>query len=119
MAPTIVLRDGEVFMILGSPGGSTIITSVAQVIINVIDFRMEPEDAVSYPRFHHQYLPDMIYHEEGAFADRLEKQLMNRGHKLKARSPIGDIQLIIKKGGAACGYTDPRLCGSAVSAGIN
>ncbi len=117
MAPTIVIRDGRVFMVLGSPGGSTIITSVAQVIINILDFGMEPGDAVSWPRFHHQYLPDLIYHEDGAFTDRLEKQLKNRGHKIKARPPIGDIQLIIRQGGTACGYTDPRLYGSAAAGG--
>ena len=119
MAPTMVLRKGKVLMVLGSPGGSTIITSVAQVIMNVLDFGMNPEDAVKRPRFHHQYLPDLIYHEEGAFTDRVKEELMDRGHHLKSRPPIGDIQLIYKQDGKACGYTDPRLYGSAAAAGNN
>ena len=119
MAPTMVLRKGKVLMVLGSPGGSTIITSVAQVIMNVLDFGMNPEDAVKRPRFHHQYLPDLIYHEEGAFTDRVKEELMDRGHRLKSRPPIGDIQLIYKHDGNACGYTDPRLYGSAAAAGNN
>jgi gamma-glutamyltranspeptidase/glutathione hydrolase len=78
---------------------------------------MSPAEALVLPRYHHQYLPDIIYHEEGAFSDELKLKLENRGHKLKKRSPIGDVQLIMKKNDTACGYSDHRLPGSAGSAG--
>jgi len=116
MAPTIVMRDGEAFLILGSPGGSTIITSVAQVLINILDFCMSPSEALIKPRFHHQYLPDLIYHEENAFSPDLKRKLRERGHRLRKRSSIGDVQLIMKKDQTACGYTDPRLKGCAGAA---
>ena len=65
MAPTIVLRGGEPFLVLGTPGGATIITTVAQMIVNVVDFGMTIEDAVAAPRFHHQWLPDRVSFEPG------------------------------------------------------
>ena len=68
MAPTIVLKDGHVSMVLGSPGGSRIITIVLQTILNVIDYGMQPQEAVDAPRLHHQWLPDTIYAEPYALS---------------------------------------------------
>ncbi len=69
MTPTIVLRDGKLFMVAGAPGGSRITTAVMQVILNVIDFNMNAQDAVDYPRFHHQWKPDKLYLEHGFSPD--------------------------------------------------
>lgn len=94
MTPTIVERDGRVFLVLGAPGGSTIITSVAQVISNVTDFAMPLPDAVAAPRAHHQWLPDQLYGEQGAWSDETADELGRRGLATKERSYIGDIKAI-------------------------
>ena len=65
MTPTILTHDGKVFMVLGAPGGSRIINGVLQVILNVVDFHMNVQDAVDWPRFHHQWMPDQLYLEKG------------------------------------------------------
>ena len=67
MTPTILLRDGKVFMALGAPGGSRIINGVLQVILNVVDFHMNVQEAVDWPRFHHQWMPDQLYPGERDF----------------------------------------------------
>lgn len=114
MSPTIVLRDGSVFLVLGTPGGSTIITTVAQVIVNIIDFDMNPEMAVYSPRFHHQWLPDKISYEHGAFSPELISLLSNRGHTCAERaSAIGDVQLILVEDAVFYGVADPRGGGRA------
>ena len=88
MTPTIVEKDNELFMVVGTPGGSTIITSVFQTIINVIDFDMNMQGAIDYPRFHHQWKPDLIQHEGNRFNDQLAKKLKGFGHQFKERSWI-------------------------------
>ena len=65
MTPTIVLKNNKPFIVVGTPGGTTIPTSVYQTIVDIIDFKMSPEDAVNKPKFHHQWLPDVIYVENG------------------------------------------------------
>jgi gamma-glutamyltranspeptidase/glutathione hydrolase len=95
MTPTIVEKDGQLFMVLGTPGGATIITSVFQVLVNVIDFRMSLQDAVQKPRFHHQWLPDQIYHEKNAFDETTAKRLTEMGHKLHERASIGQMEAIL------------------------
>jgi gamma-glutamyltranspeptidase/glutathione hydrolase len=116
MAPTIVLKDGGVFLILGTPGGSTIITTIAQVIIDMVDYGMTLEEAVSAPRFHHQWMPDQITVEAGALPTYLVRTLQGRGHVIVERSdPIGDVQAIWVKNRDACGVPDPR--GSGVASG--
>jgi gamma-glutamyltranspeptidase/glutathione hydrolase len=93
MSPTIVeTPDGELFLVLGSPGGSTIITTTAQVIMNVIDFDMNIEDAVESYRFHHQWLPDMIQFESSRFSPETVNALENRGHAFKYRGSIGEAR---------------------------
>jgi gamma-glutamyltranspeptidase / glutathione hydrolase len=84
MTPTIVEMDGELFMVVGSPGGSRIITSVYQTIVNVIDFEMTIDEAVKAGRFHHQWLPDYISYETGIFDSITVNGLKTRGHELKS-----------------------------------
>jgi gamma-glutamyltranspeptidase/glutathione hydrolase len=118
MAPTIVLKNGELFLVVGTPGGATIITTVAQVIIDMIDFGMSLRDAVSAPRFHHQWLPDRISLEPGQFPVYLQRALIARGHELEIRTdPIGDVQAIAIQDGVACGVSDPRGGGLSLAAG--
>jgi gamma-glutamyltranspeptidase/glutathione hydrolase len=117
MTPTIVVSDGEPWLILGSPGGSTIITTVAQVLMNIIDYGMEPLDAVSAPRYHHQWSPDVVYYEDGAFTGGEAAELAGKGHELKQRKPIGDVQLIVKDGKRLLGVSDPRRGGLPLGTG--
>jgi len=115
MTPTIVLKDGKLFLVLGSPGGPTIITTVANVVIGVVDFSLDIQEAVNAPRFHHQWLPDGILVE-----DRLSPDTMNvlrsKGHKLKVQHFWGDGECIMvdPKTGERLGASDGRNNGKAV-----
>lgn len=82
MTPTIVEKDGELFMVLGTPGGSTIITSVLQVILNVVEFDMTMQQAVDAPRLHHQWLPDNIRMEVDLFSEEIKQQLEAKGYDI-------------------------------------
>lgn len=82
MTPTIVEKDGRLYMVVGTPGGSTIINFVAQTILNVYEFDYSMQDAVNAPRFHHQWLPDMILFEEEGFSDELKTNLKDKGYNL-------------------------------------
>lgn len=114
MAPTIVLRDAKPVLVLGTPGGSTIITTVAQIIMNVVDFGMTLEHAVAAPRFHHQWLPDRISLEKGILTRYMRGFLEERGHRLEERfEPMGDVQAISIHEACACGVSDPRGGGAA------
>lgn len=108
MTPTIVLKDNQPFLILGSPGGSTIITTVMQNILNVVIHDMNIEEAVSSPRVHSQWLPDMVFHEKNGLNKDIINQLKKMGHDVKMRSSIGEANgiLINKKG--FWGGADPR-----------
>lgn len=109
MTPTIILKNGKPFMVLGSPGGSKIITVVAQAIINFTRFGLTPEETAAQPRFHHQWLPDLLYYEEGAFNTELINSLSAMGYILKSREPYSDLQLIyIDDAGMMTGASDPR-----------
>ena len=115
MSPTIVeTPDGELYLVLGSPGGSTIITTVAQIIMNVIDFGMNMEDAVETPRFHHQWLPDMIQFESSGFSPETVNALENRGHAFKYRGSIGEANCIQVEDGFIYGSADSRRNSSAL-----
>ncbi|MEN0004530.1 MAG: gamma-glutamyltransferase [Bacteroidota bacterium] len=94
MTPTIIEKDGKLFMVLGSPGGSTIITSVLQVFLNVAEFGMNLEEAVNAKRFHHQWLPDAIITEEGAFPDSIHQTLLALGHDIKTRKRMAVVKAI-------------------------
>ena len=95
MSPTIVTKDGKTFMVLGSPGGSRIISIVAEVIINVVDHGMNIQEAVNAPRFHHQWLPDQITAEPFAIPPDAAKILAAMGHKIVEQSPWGAAEAIL------------------------
>jgi len=94
MTPTIVEKNEKLYMVVGSPGGSTIITSVFQVLLNVIEFDMDMQSAVDAGRFHHQWMPDEIAYEADRFDTVLLKNLENMGHSLKVRNSIGRVDAI-------------------------
>jgi gamma-glutamyltranspeptidase/glutathione hydrolase len=94
MAPTMVMKDGHVVMVLGSPGGSRIISIVLQVILNVIDYGMQPQEAVDAPRIHHQWLPDAIFTEPFALSPDTSHMLEANGYRIIEQSPWGAAELI-------------------------
>ncbi len=109
MTPTIVEKDGEVLFVTGSPGGPTIITAVFQSILNVIDFGMGAQDAVSAKRFHHQWKPDMIMVETEAVDELTKAKLQEKGHKFFDRGKIARVDAIKKLAdGSLEGGADPR-----------
>lgn len=109
MTPTILEKDGELFMVVGTPGGSTIITSVYQIILNVIDHGMTMSEAVAEKRFHHQWKPDQIYMEVGAIKEDVIKELNRMGHEVKSRSSIGRVDaILVRPDGSYEGAADPR-----------
>ena len=116
MTPTIVLKNGKPFLVLGSPGGSTIITSVLQVILNVIDFGMNIQEAVDSPRIHHQWYPDQIFFERRGLPRDVIENLEKRGHKLVERDGYqGEVQaILIDENGVKYGAVDPRGYGLAM-----
>ncbi len=93
MTPTIVLKDGMPYLVIGTPGGTTIPTSVFQTIVNIIEFNMSTEDAVWKPKFHHQWLPDSVYLEKG-FPDNTKSALQGMGYKIENRNGIGRTEVI-------------------------
>ena len=116
MSPTIVKNKGKNFLITGSPGGSRIITTTLQVIMNVIDHGLNIESAVVAPRIHHQWLPDELRIEEGISPDTI-KILHEKGHDVKQEEAMGAIQSIMVKDGMMYGGADPRRS-TALAAGI-
>ncbi len=109
MTPTIVLKNDSLFFVVGSPGGSTIITSVFQVITNIVDFQMTALQAVEASRFHHQWLPDQIFYEENGFDTLVINNLTAKGHHLKSRSSIGRVEaILVLPNGKLEGAADPR-----------
>jgi gamma-glutamyltranspeptidase/glutathione hydrolase len=109
MTPTILLRDGRFYMALGTPGGPTIINSVLQVILNVVDFGMNLQEAVNWPRIHHQWIPDALRMERGFSPDTVDL-LKVRGHQIGiAAGGIGEIAAIRSTNGWLEGAADPRV----------
>jgi gamma-glutamyltranspeptidase/glutathione hydrolase len=111
MTPTIVVDpQGELLMVVGSPGGPRIITAVAQTIMNVIDFQMDVRNAVDAPRIHHQLIPDEIQFEQNGLEGRTVGILSSYGHRISPRTfYFGDVQLIIRGAdGTLYGASDPR-----------
>lgn len=93
MSPTIVLDNGKVSLVVGTPGGTTITTSVFQTIVDILDFHLSPEDAVNLPKFHHQWLPDDIYVEPG-FPIAVQDSLKVMGYLVAQRGSIGRTEVI-------------------------
>ncbi|MEW6506113.1 MAG: gamma-glutamyltransferase [Bacteroidota bacterium] len=116
MTPTIVLENNKPFLVIGSPGGSTIITQVLQVILNVIDFDMNIYDAINAPRIHHQWLPDEITFEENNISEDVENSLVEKGHRLVKVKSLGRIEgiLIDAQKSIFYGTSDPRGFGKAI-----
>ncbi len=111
MSPTLVFRDGELLLVTGSPGGSRIITTTLQIILNVIDHGMNIAEATAAPRVHHQWHPDEIRIEEGLSPDTI-RRLEELGHKVVVKNTMGSTQSIMKVGDMLAGASDPRRRGS-------
>lgn len=110
MTPTLVFKQRKPWMVVGSPGGSTILTSVLQTFLNVAVGGMKMQEAVNFPRFHHQWLPDRIRYEEGCFSDHHRTTLEQMGHLFDEKgAPIGRVDAIwIDQNGFKQGGADPR-----------
>lgn len=112
MTPTIIEKNGKFYMALGSPGGSTIITTVAQVILNIERYGMNLTEAVAHPRFHHQWWPDVIMMEK-SFDPQTKKSLENMGHQTKSLDRIGLVEAVLHDNKGFIGVSDPRGEGAA------
>ena len=110
MTPTIITKDGKFFMAVGAPGGSRITTGVLQVILDVLDFHLNPQDAVDLPRFHHQWKPDTLYLQNGFPADT-EAALARMGYPIKPISGVARVEAIVMNNGVLEGGTESRLDG--------
>jgi gamma-glutamyltranspeptidase/glutathione hydrolase len=123
LAPTIVVKDGQSILVTGSPGGSMIITTVLQVIVNIIDHGMDVSDAVAAPRFHHQWKPDRIVYEPDAFSPDTRRVLERLGHGEMlawdllpwsgSMRAIGGAHSVMWRDGELLGMSDPRKDGGA------
>lgn len=113
MTPTLILKEGKPYLAIGSPGGSKIITAVAQAIINFTRFDMGLADAVAQPRFHHQWLPDVLYYEQGGYDITVVQDLIRRGHHVMDREAYGDVQAVhVNDAGLMTAVSDPRKRGT-------
>jgi gamma-glutamyltranspeptidase / glutathione hydrolase len=115
MSPTIMTKDGKLFMVTGSPGGRTIINTVMEIVLNGLEFGMDARQAVDAPRFHHQWLPDEVTFERNAIPDSTAQRLQAMGHKLRFAGQQGDGHTIIVKDGVAYGANDRRSADSKAS----
>src|SRR5438105_94283 len=116
MTPSIVLdRNGKLLLVVGTPGGPTIITTVAQVILNVLDQRMSLADAVAAPRIHHQALPDVLHYERDGLSEATVRALEMMGHRMEMRRGMSGIVAAIQHtAGGWIGVADPRYAGGAL-----
>lgn len=117
MTPTIINRDGQPMLLVGAPGGSTIITTVLQVINNVVDYDLSLQEAVNAPRFHHQWRPDTLYHAFGSIAPETQLELKQMGYTLEKRGKYGEVNAIIRdrRFGGWIGAPDYRLASHALA----
>jgi len=115
MTPTIVLRNGQLSFVTGSPGGPTIISATLLTVVNWMRLGMDAQSAINAPRFHHQWLPDVVVMEK-LFSPQMEEQMKARGYNVKRRGHIGLVNAIgiDPKSGERCGAADPRDEGSSV-----
>lgn len=116
MTPTIILKNGNPFMVLGSPGGGKIITSVFRTIVNVIDFKMSLDSAIDYPRFHHQWQPEYIQYEAGSIDDEVMAKLKDKGHLVQQVPDYGRVEgiLVDWNNHTYYGHSDRRGYGKAM-----
>jgi len=116
MTPTIIAKDGKPLLVVGSPGGSRIITTVLQVVLNVLDYGMDVQEAVDAPRFHHQWLPDELRIERQGFPKDVVQALEGFGHKVVVQGDMGDVHAIWidPKTGVRYGASDPRMDGKTI-----
>jgi len=114
MTPTIVLKNGKPFLATGSPGGSRIITTTLQIILNVIDHQMNIAAATAAPRVHHQWLPDELRVEPGISPDTLDL-LRSRGHRIVEKNAMGSTQTVMRIDAGFLGAADPRRPGALAS----
>jgi gamma-glutamyltranspeptidase/glutathione hydrolase len=113
MTPTIVLKNNQPWILVGTPGGTTIPTSVYQTIVDIIDFKMTPQDAVNFPKFHHQWLPDEIFVERD-FDKKVIEELKAMGYKVTPRGSIGRTEVIMTDGQTITAVADKRGDDAAV-----
>lgn len=115
MTPSILEKNGKLYMVVGTPGGSTIPTSVFQTIINVVEFDMGMQEAVAKRRFHSQWKPDHIFFERGHLDERLRRNMEAKGHIFQERGPIGRVDaILVRPDGKLEGGADPRGMDTAV-----
>ena len=118
MTPTILEKDGELFLVVGSPGGSTIITSVYQTILNVCEYGMNIQDAINAKKTHHQWLPDLVLYEKNGLDSTVIRQLEALGHSVQERGAIGRLNAVtVLPDGSLQGGSDPR--GDDTAVGVN
>ena len=110
MTPTIITRGGKLFMVAGAPGGSRITTGVMEVILDVLDFHMNPQDAVDLPRFHEQWKPDVLYLQNG-FPPQAAEQLRAMGYEIKPVGGVAIVEAIVVNNGSLEGGTESRRNG--------
>lgn len=110
MTPTIITHNGKLFMVVGAPGGSRITTGVLEVILDVLDFHMNPQDAVDLPRFHEQWRPDVLYLQNG-FPEQSFAVLKQMGYEIKPIGGVAQVQAIVVHNGTLEGGTETRLNG--------
>jgi gamma-glutamyltranspeptidase / glutathione hydrolase len=115
MSPTIVLKDGKVMLVTGSPGGSRIISAVLQVVVNVIDYHMDIAASVAAPRLHHQWLPDQVFVEPG-FSEEVLAALRTKGHRIRQSRGYTSANSILVRPNGLVGAPDPRTRGGEAAA---
>ncbi len=110
MTPTIITRNNKLYMVVGAPGGSRITTGVAEVIFDVLDFKMNVQDAVDLPRFHEQWKPDFLYLQNG-FSQKVQAELTAMGYSVKPTDSVARVEAILVNNGTLEGGTESRLHG--------
>lgn len=115
MTPAVILKNSRPFMVIGSPGGGKIITSVLQSFLNVVEFGLTVNDAVDSPRFHHQWLPDLLQVERNLLSRNSMKKLSDMGYDIKLVSEFGRVEAVIfNDDGTLSGHSDSRGSGKAI-----
>jgi len=113
-----IIRNGQIVLVLGSPGGSRIITTVLQVIVNVVDHGMLPQEAVDAPRIHHQWLPDEIFAEPFALSSDTVQILTDQGYRVTVQAPWGAAEVVAVPHANATEHTRSQVADSAIEASL-